>query len=272
MQLYGRKLQCFRLKPLLLVSLGIYSLFVYPKPVLAESNNSHIKNSQQQQKQVVFIPPPPPDRGTPPASEGTGSRGDCLYQSNKPPLTALVGTYNLQLTVDEKPKLWVYIPYTNKEAPEAEFSLQDGENEVYRTRFQLAQKSGIFRINLPSHTSPLEVNKQYRWYVDINCSSAGESQQSSNPASLTGIVKRVEPSSALTRDLNSANTPIERIKIYAKHSIWLNTLTEIANLRFNEPENISIKQIWVDLLSQQQVGLEKIAQEPIAGDIFLSGN
>jgi hypothetical protein len=270
MQLHKRKLRCFRLKLIFLASLGICSFFVTSKPVVAESKNSRSNNSQQ--KQVIFIPPPPPDRGTPPASEGTGSRGDCLSQQNKPPLTALVGTYNLQLTVDEKPKLWVYIPYTNKEAPEGEFSLQDGENEVYRTRFKLPQKSGIININLPSSASPLEVNKQYRWYVDINCSRSGESEQLSNPASLTGVVKRVEPSPALTKDLNTANTPIERIKIYAKYSIWLNALTEIARLRLNEPENMSVQNLWVDLLSQEQVGLAKIAQESIVGDIVLNGN
>ena len=120
---------------------------------------------------IRFVPanPDPPDRGTPTSNRGTGSRGDCLYKPNKPLLTSLVGSNNLDLTISDRPTFWVYVPYTQQEAPSGEFSLQDGENDVYRTRFQLPATPGIVSISLPATQKPLEVGKTYRWYFEMNC-------------------------------------------------------------------------------------------------------
>ncbi|MEM6398723.1 MAG: DUF928 domain-containing protein [Cyanobacteria bacterium P01_D01_bin.116] len=254
----------FKLKAILLTTCSVGSLISYPIHALAESNNSVQQTSQKVQIRFVSAQKDPPIRGkTPPASEGTGSRGDCLYKQNKPPLTRLVGGKNLHSTLDKHPKFWFYSPYTREEAPEAEFSLQDGDEEVYQTSFQLPTKPGVFSVSLPSTATELAVRKKYRWYVDINCPNAENKSESSTPASLTGIVERVNASSALTRDLKAAKTPVERISIFAKHGIWLNTLTELAQLRIKEPQNTNLKNIWIELLSQPEVGLNKVAQEPI---------
>lgn len=96
-----------------------------------------------------------------------------------------------------------------------------------------------------------------------SCPNAEKSGDSSTPASLTGIIERVKVSSELTRDLKAAKTPIERIDVFAKYGIWLNTLTELAQLRIKEPQNPNLKKIWIELLSQPEVALEKVSQEPI---------
>lgn len=254
----------YKLKTILLTICSIGSLISYPMDVLANNSQSVPENSQKIQINFVSAQKDPPIRGkTPPASEGTGSRGDCVYKQNKPPLTRLVGGKNLKSTVDKYPKLWFYSPYTREEAPGGEFSLQYGDEEVYQTQFQLPTKPGVFSISIPSTAKGLEVGKKYRFYVDINCPTAGKSVDSSNPASLTGIIERIELSSDLSRDLNSAKTSIERTNVFAKYGIWLNTLTELATLRIKQPQNTNLKNAWVKLLSQPEVGLEKVAQEEI---------
>lgn len=254
----------FKIKTLLLATFSIVSSIGYPTVVLAEFDGLINKSFQEIAIRFNSAQRKPPKRGSnPPASEGTGSRGDCLYKKNKPPLTRLVGGKNLHSTVDKHPKFWFYSPYTREEAPLAEFSLQHGDEEVYQTGFQLPAKPGVFSISLPSTAPGLEVGKKYRLYVDINCPNPEKSSESSTPASLTGIVERIKISSELTRDLKVAKTPIERINVYAKYGIWLNTLTELAELRIKEPQNSNFKNIWIKLLSQAEVNLKEVAEEPI---------
>ena len=271
MQVNGKKWFRLQVKALLLMTLLVgtssYCVSLWAQPHKLLNNNS-------QERQIDFIPAntPPPDRGTPPANEGTGSRGECLYQKDMPPLTRLVGSHHLKLTVNEYPTFWLYVPYTPQQAPSGEFSLQDGDNEVYRTHFQLPATPGIVSITLPSTAPSLAEGKEYRWYFDINCPPSASSQESATPASLTGLVKRLALSSDLSQDLKAAPTPLAKIRTYARHGIWYETLTELAQLRLNEPQNSSLQQAWIELLSTQTVGLERIAQEPIIGSVKVSSS
>jgi hypothetical protein len=217
---------------------------------------------------IDFVPAnaDPPDRGTPQADLGTGSRGDCLSKENMPPLTRLVGSQQLHLTVDGYPTFWVYLPYSPQEAPEGEFSLQEGDNGLYRTRVPLTATPGIIGIRLPSTVSPLTIGKEYRWYFDINCPTPQTLAGDNAPASVTGLVERIAPPANLESELQTAPTPLEKIKIYAKYGIWYETLTKLIELRQKEAQNSSVEKMWRDLLSDRQVGLENIIKQPIVGN------
>ncbi|BAY49210.1 hypothetical protein SAMD00079811_68390 [Scytonema sp. HK-05] len=258
-----------QLKTLFILPLVIFSWSTLSISSLAQTQKSTTDNTSQ--TKIRFIPAqtsPPPDRGTPPSKEGTGSRGDCLYKQNKPPLTKLVGSHNLKLTAKEHPTFWIYVPYSSTEANEGEFSLQDGDVEVYRTRFKLNATPGIVSVSLPSSVTPLVVGKEYRWYLDINCPSSVSSSESSTPASLTGVVQRVSESSQLQQELNAAKTPLETIATYAKYGIWLETLSELAQLRLKQPQDVQLRNAWVELLSAENVGLASIANEKIVGNVI----
>ncbi|MBD2340316.1 DUF928 domain-containing protein [Calothrix sp. FACHB-156] len=205
----------------------------------------------------------PPKRGTPPGKEGTGSRGECNYQQNKPPLTHIVGGNQSYLSVKDYPTIWVYLPYSAQEVTHAEFSLQDGDTEVYRTRLNLPSKSGIMGITLPSSIPALKVDKKYRWYVDINCTSPISPNNSLTTASITGVVQKKLISVELDRDLKTARTPLDKIFVYAKHDIWYEAITELAQLRLHEPNNSNFKKVWIDFLNTKKFSLGNIAQEPI---------
>jgi hypothetical protein len=258
-----KKLQ---LKSLLILPWVICSWNFISVPSQAQTQ---IDTNKTSQTKIRFTLPQndPPDRGTPTTNDGTGSRGDCLVKKNKPPLTRLVGSPHLKLTTQEHPTLWIYIPYTSQEVNDGEFVLQEGDTDVYRTRFKLNATPGITSVSLPSNLPPLAVGKEYRWYIDINCPSATSKNESLTPASLTGVVQRVSASSALQKELGLAKTPLERIAVYAKYGIWLETLTELAQLRLKEPQNLNLQSIWKDLLSSETVNLSKIAQEPIVGSV-----
>jgi Domain of Unknown Function (DUF928) len=264
----------FQLKSALAASWAIVCLSSLLSPSLVRSPLGRAatplqpSNNSGESIKVRFLPanPDPPDRGTPGSNRGTGSRGDCLYKQNKPPLTGLVGSQNLELTVSDRPTFWVYVPYTSQEAPSGKFSLQDGENNVYTTQFQLPATPGIVNISLPATQKPLEVGKTYRWYFEINCPRT-EAAAQVTPASVTGVVRRVVPSAALNNALNAAKTPLQRVAAYAQYSIWYDTLTELARLRSNPGQNPGIEGNWVELLSDRNIGLQDFAKESIAGNV-----
>lgn len=252
-------------KSALAASLAIVSLSGLVTPSIGRSQASN-NNGESIKIRFMLANPEPPDRGTPSSNRGTGSRGDCLYKQEKPPLTTLVGSNNLELTVSDRPTFWVYIPYTQQEAPTGEFTLQDGDNNVYRTRFEMPATPGIVSITLPANQKPLEVGKTYIWYFEINCPRR-EAGDRVTPGFVTGVVRRVAPSAALNNALNAAKNPLQRIAAYAQHSIWYDTLTELARLRSNPAQNPGIEGIWSEVLSDRNIGLENIAKESLAGNI-----
>jgi Domain of Unknown Function (DUF928) len=265
----SNKTKVIGLSPIKVFAIALGFLTSISSPVGANSQLNHFVNLTFELKQNILISSQkdPPNRGTPPSREGTGSRGDCLYKQDKPPLTRLVGGTNSKLTVNNYPTLWFYIPYTRQESPLGQFYLQDEKDEIYKTSFQLPDKPGIVSISLPSTVKPLEVGKTYRWYLDITCPSKRGSKEATTPASLTGVVEKIKPSSALENELKTATNPVEQIKIYAKNGIWIDALTEVVKQRQKQPDNSTFKQLWVELLRQPQINLSSIAQEPIIGEV-----
>ncbi len=259
------KILQFKPKSILVIAISITSIISNPELLLAQSKQQ--TNNQTPKLDISFIPPQPepPHRGTPRTDEGTGSRGDCLHKPSLPPLTSLVGTKQLKLTTSSHPTFWVYVPYTQAEAPYGEFSLQTGEREIYRTQLQLPGKPGIVGVSLPSTVPPLEVGKPYRWYVDINCAAAESAADFSTPASLTGMVERIDFPANLNQELETTSKPLKRIANYAEHGIWYDALTELVQLCLQQPENNTLKQTWHKLLSDRHVDLEDISSEPILG-------
>jgi hypothetical protein len=195
----------------------------------------------------------PPDRGTPPTQGGTGSRGNCLHNAQRPPLTQITGGDRLDLTTREHPTIWVYLPYSTENASVGEFSLQDEEDEVYRTQFVMPSSPGVVGI----------------WYIEVECPSTVAGGQS-EPATLTGTVQRITRSADLDRQLQTATTAVQRASTYANQGIWYDTITELAQLRLQEPDNARVAQLWIELLSDPAIGLESVSREAIVGTVTTS--
>lgn len=209
----------------------------------------------------------PPDRGTPPTRQGTGTRGDCGQPAGLPPLTALVGS-DRPKTISTRPVFWVYIPYSSKEVASAEFSLQDGENDVFRAPFTLpASAPGVVGISLPETVKPLQVGKSYRWYVEVTCSSQ---RKQGSPPSVTGLVKRVEPPASFKTELQQADKSgdrasmiIGRTLVFSKYGFEFDVLNELAHYRIKDPQSSVVNGGWGELL--HDMGLGDVAKDAIVG-------
>lgn len=215
--------------------------------------------------------PPKDGGGTPHTNNGTGTRGDCEYKEGDLFLTRMAGGKNFQLTVSDYPTFWVYVPYGSDKVSSGEFSIQQGENDIYRATFKLPATPGIVSVTIPKTEKPLELDKTYRWYFEMSCPRSTQPQQAATrlaPASLTGFVRRVSQPPELEAELNRAKNPLERVAAYARHDVWYDMFTELAQLRLQYPDDATLENIWLELLGDERIGLKEIEQEPIAGSVI----
>lgn len=258
MEKQWKKVRKFNFQIIFFLALSATYLIANSRLVLAQSKKEN--NSRTQNINISFEPP---NRGTPKSQDGTGSRGNCLDTPNLPPLKSLGGRSNLKFTASDRPTIWVYIPYTQTEATYGDFSLQQGDEEIYRVRFQMMAKPGIIGIALPSSIAPLKLGTSYRWYIDINCSN----DNFSTPTSLTGIIEKTALVANMTSELELNSNSLNQVATYAQYGIWYDAVTKLAQLRLEEPKNPIFEQAWRQLLSDRDVNLAEISSASILGNV-----
>lgn len=197
-----------------------------------------------------------------PSTETTGGAtrngGQCSAASNlQKTARALLPNGYPGLTIDERPTFFFYVPPTR--AKEASFSLQDSkQNQIYGTKLSLPATGGVISVDLPKTVSALEVGKNYKWFVEINC--LGE-YDPDNPV-LEGGVHRIEVNPTLARSLSGTSTYHESAEIYARSGIWYDSLQNLAAALKAQPEDANLASSWSELLTS--VGLEAYAGQPLA--------
>ncbi|MBD2066429.1 DUF928 domain-containing protein [Leptolyngbya sp. FACHB-671] len=215
--------------------------------------------------------------GRPARQTSTGSRspGSCLNRlialmpGSEPLITQTQSCSEpnslLALTVDDTPTFWFYLPpelsnsavsaefVLSNSAETAEFVLLDQNHRpIHTEQVSLNGESGIIGVQL---THSLEVNQVHRWVFQVELT--GEPGQ--GPA-VEGFVERIQPDSALNRQLAAATSPQERIRAYAEHGVWHDALTEATALSLTH-SNSATPTDWTSLLDS--VGLGAIAHFPL---------
>jgi len=217
--------------------------------------------------QVSLTFPPTQPRGAPPRTRAGGQRGPnkpeeptvCL--TSNLPLTAVTPNNNVVTTVSGNPTLFWYVPKT--QAKSAEFVLFDkvfdkeGEkfNEIYRTTVAVKGTPGIVKLSIPASVS-LERGKQYLWTFTVMCNSDFE-----EAPLVAGAIERTALNWMEERKLAAAKEPLEKAEVYAEAEVWQETLSLVAQLRYERPYDFRVNNAWRDLLSSVQLGA--IASEPL---------
>lgn len=163
------------------------------------------------------------------------------------PLIALVpstenGVPFVEQTISKNPTFWFYIPSLPPTVTQAyaNFVLMDEDGkDIYSAIFRLQSKSGIISLQLPSNFNSLEANKNYQWIFSTIC----------NPEDRAAdvIVKGWLKYTPANKNLNS-QPDNERIKVYIENRLWYETLTNLAKLRQQYPQDETIKADWANVL------------------------
>ncbi|NET49710.1 MAG: DUF928 domain-containing protein [Merismopedia sp. SIO2A8] len=184
-----------------------------------------------------------------------------------PPTQANEGTAEdnspVDQTVESHPTILVRVP----DLPGATitFTLQDeglpGEGpteELYATGFQLTgEEKGIIGIQIPSTAPSLEVGQKYAWQVLLSSScgpNSGEFRISTG-----SWLERV----AFDRSLAGVDQmPMrDRPALYAAAGIWQETVSTLAQLRYQNPADVEMNESWSSVM--QSVDLGELASDPI---------
>ena len=193
---------------------------------------------------------PGSDIGQPGISIGGGTRN--LEICNIPEgeqLKALMPSQNLGAvgrTVSKAPALYWYLPENTATLGEVVVVDEEG-NEVYFAEFTLPSKSGIIKYEIPA-SAGLEEGKQYQWQMAIVCDPDDREQDEF----VRGNLLVVAQTTGLEDDLAAAKNALEKATAYAKAQIWHDTVSSLAEVAEQYPEE------WARLL--ESVGLSgKIA-------------
>ncbi|GGA32721.1 hypothetical protein CYANOKiyG1_49540 [Okeania sp. KiyG1] len=205
----------------------------------------------------------PPDRGAPPTTTSSGTRGPQCLLSEKKIVPLLIPGNNIGITLSKHPTFFIYIP-PYQEAEKARFFLTEwiSEEEIYQEDFQLPEKSGIIKIKIPAEKSaPLEIGKTYTWGVQIWCEydPLGESADYLSQ----GFIERIEADIDLLEKLKTAR-PLTLPTVYASEGIWYDALESIVELRSLNIDNPQLIDDWQKLFeSANSQGKEEFIQAPV---------
>lgn len=198
--------------------------------------------------------------GAPSNSVGGAVRtNSCL--SGPRTLTALAQADKLGLTTAEYPALFFYIPQSSANTKVELALLDKNDKQIGKTTVDAPSITpGIVRFSLSDIESlpPLEVGKDYHWYLSMICNS----QNRSANVFVHGWVRRIELDPVLANELKTL-TPRDRASLYAVDGIWYDTLTALYEARRASPEDSSLADDWASVLESESTELGKVAKEPL---------
>jgi hypothetical protein len=198
----------------------------------------------------------PPRGGAPQQTRGGASRGDLACTPDQATselrLIALTPKSTYGLTLADHPSVFAYIPPTS--APAIFFNLKDEQGQViYQTTLPLVSESasegGVIRVDLPKSIPALELNKPYQWSMAVLCTG----RLLPDSPFISSWVQRTESSPELTQQVTAA-APFDQATLYAANGIWYDTLTTLADLRQQHPDNADLTSTWATLLDSVELG------------------
>ncbi|MBO3462001.1 DUF928 domain-containing protein [Aetokthonos hydrillicola Thurmond2011] len=195
-----------------------------------------------------------PNISAPSRREGGDTRdASCPNDIKKPPLTFLIPKVNMGLTVSDHPTFWFYSPYAaNSQTPVVLKVIDSQEKEVFKQEFELANTPGVIGLKLPKNAPALENNKSYDVILSINCASRIDAVRLR--------IKRIQPNTEVRKQLQ-ANKGRDRAIVFGENGFWFDMLTQLIELRRQNPQDEELKIDWEELLKSDEVDLDKIVPE-----------
>jgi Domain of Unknown Function (DUF928) len=233
---------------------GIIASSPQAKPVPRQTTKP--KPSQPARREPLPFAEPKSIIGSPHSKKGGETRdASCPNDTKKPPLTFLTPKANMGLTVSDRPTFWFYSPYAANSQTRVVFEVIDSdEKQVFKQELEVVKTPGIIGVKLPQNTPALENNKSYDVILSINCASRIDI--------VRGRVKRVQANGEVTKQLQT-NKGRDRAVVFGKNGFWFDMLTQLIELRRQNPQDEELKIDWEELLKLDVVDLGDITTESV---------
>jgi hypothetical protein len=128
----------------------------------------------------------------------------------------------------------------------AMFELRNPDNEtIHSVRFVVPEEPVVLGIQLPEDVPELELGQQYDWFLTVTDTSIDQR--------VSGVIQRIDPEPELAQQLVSSEVS-DRPAIYAESGIWYDTMTSLAVLLYESPEDETLQENWASLLASVELG------------------
>lgn len=185
--------------------------------------------------------------GNPPRTVLGGSRNNCAHNGGLP-LTALIPQSYEGRVGFAPPTLYVYFPYDEQESYPVRITVMTADKgAIYQSDFSAPGKVGLLPIALPEDLE-LTKNVVYRWRFEVQCVPP-----SAQPSFLAEDYVEGNfslDSSPVVSSLASQDG-WERAQVYLTQGLWYDAFGQLLTLRQKEPENVSIQELWLELLNSE---------------------
>jgi hypothetical protein len=163
----------------------------------------------------------------------------------------------VQLTTAEHPTFFFYIPESPQNKRKLKFVLQEADDKttklLYETTFTPGKK-GIVSVSIPGDQPPLKTDKEYTWTLIYPF------DPHVFPKTINGKIRRVQDET-IADQIQQTTKPLDQVLIYTINGFWENSLSILANLRRQNPNDPDVQQSWTDLL--KSVKLDAVANEQL---------
>ena len=210
-----------------LISLGLAIAFLPISVIASPSQNSDRKSDSEPQKTTsstnnsISNSFKPPNQGQPRYTVGGATRGDScgISQEDGNKMIALVPTENQSLTLHSHPNFFAYVSPMYGDKSAVLVVKDEAEDYYYSQQLTVPVSGGIVKMTLAEDAPPLEVNKDYIWFLRIQCNIDLEPEDPQIGAS----IMRVEGN---TPDLIKSDL----VSFYANSQVWYDSLNSAFEL------------------------------------------
>ncbi|WP_333410759.1 DUF928 domain-containing protein [Microcoleus sp. LAD1_D5] len=162
----------------------------------------------------------PPKKPSAPKQTGTNTTRGGSCEANSPAvLTALVPFSHVGETISQHPTFTWFVP--DRTSHPLQFRLFSSTGQaLYRTQMQ--SQPGIMQFSLPPNLPQLSIGQSYKWQVVLVC----DRNVSSRNVVAAAEIQVVAPAASLQAQLAAAQTPQQRIDLYAESGLWYDAIAE----------------------------------------------
>ncbi len=228
------------------------ALQLRPNDQYATAAIRNVTSYQRRSGLIGFVPVGKPGR-----TQGGATRGGCFLNTESA-VPLIPASKEAQLTTAEHPTFFFYIPQTAQQVQALEFVLRDDATTkpLYKQSFKPVGQPGIVSVTIPTDQPSLNTGKQYSWDFSIICDLHSRDKD----GLLKGKIERLQDEN-LADQIQQTTKPLDQAIIYATAGFWENSLSIIANLRRDRPNDPEVQKYWADLL--KSVNLDKVVEQPL---------
>ncbi len=200
---------------------------------------------------------PPKGIGAPGGRVGGGTRGD---ESSLLKLFALVPDH-LGLTIQEQPTLYWYLSNNTSNRLVLTVNHEDLVTPVLEVTVEDNPTPGIHSVSLMDHHLKLDLEKEYRWFVELIV----DAEYPARNIVAGGRIMRIVPPESLLEKLRVAE-PQQVTSIFSEAGLWYDAFASISNLIKTHSGNDQYVEGKVSLLRQVDLMEVAEAQDMLVGD------